>query len=160
VNRAASGWAVASAVPRRLRIFCNSSSVKVIEFPASLISSRLLPAAGDNFCADSADKSPQEEIPMSFTPSALDPALDGLTLEVLCASLTRALQEFLQAHTATIEAYVAHCEEADGPRSDAAHRTLTQEVEHVEHFVDTLQADIVVSLKGLQRFDKKRPLSH
>ena len=97
---------------------------------------------------------------MSFTPSELDRALGGLTLEGLCASLIRALQEFLQAHTATIAAYVAHGEEADGARFDAAHRTLTQEVAHVEHFVDTLQADIVVSLKELQQFDKKHPLSY
>ncbi len=97
---------------------------------------------------------------MSFTPSELDHTLDGLTLEGLCASLTRALKEFLQAHTATIDAYVAQCEEADGARFDAAHRTLTQEVEHVEHFVGTLQADITGSLKELQRFDKKQPLSH
>src|SRR6266850_5938453 len=42
------GWAFASSAPRRLRIFCNSSSVKAIQFPASLISSRLLPSAGSN----------------------------------------------------------------------------------------------------------------
>src|SRR6266540_2158894 len=39
-------WAFASSAPRRFRIFCNSSSVKAIEFPASLISCRLLPSAG------------------------------------------------------------------------------------------------------------------
>jgi hypothetical protein len=97
---------------------------------------------------------------MSFAPSEMERALASLTLEGLCASLIRALKEFLLAHTATIDAYVAQCEEADGARFDAAHRTLTQEIEHVERFVDTLQTDIVVSLKELQRFDKKQPLSH
>jgi hypothetical protein len=46
MNRAASGWAFASSVPRRFRIFCNSSSVKAMQFPASLTSSPPPSSAG------------------------------------------------------------------------------------------------------------------
>jgi uncharacterized protein YukE len=88
---------------------------------------------------------------------AQDPARH--TLAGLGTALTRALQEFLQAHAATISAYAAHWEGPHGPRFEVAHRTLTQEVEHVERFVDTLRTDLARILKELSQLDIKQPRS-
>jgi hypothetical protein len=87
----------------------------------------------------------------------MDLALAQLPLTGLCLALTQALTEFLQAHTATIAAYTAHWEGPDGPRFDVAQRTLTQEIEHVERFVGTLQRGLARTLKELPPPDTEHP---
>jgi hypothetical protein len=69
------------------------------------------------------------------------------------------MHEFLQAHAATITVYAAHWEGPDGPRFDVAHRALTQEIEHVERFVDILRTDLAGLLKELPQLGTKQPLS-
>jgi uncharacterized protein YukE len=75
--------------------------------------------------------------------------LAQLPLTGLCTALTQTLTEFLQAHTATLAAYAAHWEGPTGPQFEVAHRTLTQEVEHVERLVGTLQRDLARVLRAL-----------
>jgi hypothetical protein len=96
---------------------------------------------------------------MSPAPSEKDPSLSHAVLEGLCLSLTQAMKEFLQAHTATIDAYTAQWEGSNGPRFDVAHRTLTQEIEHVERFVGILQTDLARILKELPQPDTEQLLS-
>ena len=81
------------------------------------------------------------------------------TLAGLGTALTRALQEFLQAHAATINTYAAHWEGPNGPRFEVAHHALTQEVEHVERFVDTFRTDLARILKELSELNIKQPRS-
>jgi len=69
------------------------------------------------------------------------------------------MKEFLRAHTATIDAYTAQWEGSNGPRFDVAHRTLTQEIEHVERFVGILQTDLARILKELPQPDTEQLLS-
>ena len=80
-------------------------------------------------------------------------------LEALRLSLTRAMQEFLQVHATTITAYAAHWEGPEGPRFEVAHRALTQEIEHVERFVDILRTDLAGLLKELPQLGTGQPLS-
>jgi len=96
---------------------------------------------------------------MSPAPSEKDPPLSHAVLEGLCLSLTQAMKEFLRAHTATIDAYTAQWEGSNGPRFDVAHRTLTQEIEHVERFVGILQTDLARILKELPQPDTEQLLS-
>ena len=86
---------------------------------------------------------------MISAPSTIDPALAQLPLTELCTALTQALTEFLQVHTATLAAYAAHWEGPTGPQFEVAHRTLTQEIAHVERLVDTLQRDLARLLREL-----------
>ena len=94
---------------------------------------------------------------MSPAPSEKDTLLSHAVLEGLCLSLTQAMQEFLRAHTATIEAYTAQWEGSDGPRFDVAHRTLTQEIEHMERLVGMLQTDLARILKEFPLPDTQQP---
>ena len=94
---------------------------------------------------------------MSPAPCEKDTPLSHVVLEGLCLSLTQAMKEFLQAHTATIEAYTAQWEGPDGPRFDVAHRTLTQEIEHVERFMGILQTDLARMLKELPPPETQQP---
>ena len=96
---------------------------------------------------------------MPLAPSRKDTTLPRVMLEGLCLSLTRAMQEFLQAHATTINAYAAHWEGPHGPRFEVAHRALTQEIEHVERFVSTLQTDLAGLLKELPQLGTEQPLS-
>ena len=96
---------------------------------------------------------------MSPAPSEKDPPLSHAVLEGLCLSFTQAMKEFLRAHTATIDAYTAQWEGSNGPRFDVAHRTLTQEIEHVERFVGILQTDLARILKELPQPDTEQLLS-
>ena len=77
-------------------------------------------------------------------------------LEELCTSLTQALHAFLQGHTATIEAYVAHAQTPTGRQPEAIHATLLQEIAHVAHFVETLQTDLAALREHLPQVDTRR----
>jgi len=96
---------------------------------------------------------------MSRAPAEKETTLPRAMLEGLCLSLTRVMQEFLQAHATTINAYVAHWEGPNGPRFEVAHRALTQEIEHVEHFVSTLQTELAGLLKELPQLGTEQLLS-
>ena len=96
---------------------------------------------------------------MSRAPAEKETTLPRAMLEGLCLSLTRVMQEFLQAHVTTINAYAAHWEGPNGPQFEVAHRALTQEIVHVERFVGTLQTDLAEILKELPQLSKTARLS-
>ena len=96
---------------------------------------------------------------MSTAPSEMGHTPAGLVLAGLCTSLTQAMQEFLQAHVTTINAYAAHWEGPNGPQFEVAHRALTQEIVHVERFVGTLQTDLAEIFKELPQLSKTARLS-
>jgi len=93
---------------------------------------------------------------MAFTHLGQEQPLSHVVLEGLCTSLTHGLQKFLQAHTATIEAYVAQAQTSAAKGPEAAHAALAEEISHVVHFVDTLQTTLTALLQDLPQFEKKR----